>query len=290
MPTEYRRYYEIGGIPFSVITPEPFEEKEPYSMFSVSERDTLCDYVFSFADSLPEPDGKFLFEDPYYRAYEKDGEIHRYVGYYHDGKICNDPYAEVSYRIDCPDTVKVIMAKDKKVPMKAAFIYRCLCIEHLVSSNGGLLLHSSFIDTGDGAILFTAPSETGKSTQAELWRRHRGARVINGDCSVIRKKDGVMRAWGLPFSGTSNICLNESCDLKAVVYLTQAPENRAERLGGAMAFRALLEGTKINIWSTADTDATTSLIAEIARSVPVIKLDCLPDEGAVETLEKALEK
>ncbi len=70
-----------------------------------------------------------------------------------------------------------------------------------------------------GAVLFTAPSGTGKSTQAELWRKHRGASIINGDCTLIAEDDGVFTAFGFPFSGTSGIFENRKAPIAAVVYL-----------------------------------------------------------------------
>ena len=46
-----------------------------------------------------------------------------------------------------------------------------------------LLMHGAVIAVGNKAWLFTAPSGTGKSTQAELWERYRNAEQINGDRS-----------------------------------------------------------------------------------------------------------
>lgn len=62
-----------------------------------------------------------------------------------------------------------------------------LGLERLLLSRQGLLLHASFIRWQDRGILFSAPSGTGKSTQADLWVRHRGAEVINGDRAALRR-------------------------------------------------------------------------------------------------------
>ena len=49
-------------------------------------------------------------------------------------------------------------------------------IFRMLAEHGGVVLHSSYIITQRGeALLFSAPSGTGKSTQAELWRKFAGA-------------------------------------------------------------------------------------------------------------------
>ena len=50
------------------------------------------------------------------------------------------------------------------------------------------------------AILFSAPSGTGKSTQADLWQKYvRGVEIINGDRAIIGIEDNGVKAYGLPF-------------------------------------------------------------------------------------------
>ena len=41
----------------------------------------------------------------------------------------------------------------------------------------GIILHSSFINFENKAILFSAPSGTGKSTQADLWKKYKNAEI-----------------------------------------------------------------------------------------------------------------
>ena len=97
-----------------------------------------------------------------------------------------------------------------------------------------------------------------------------------------------MSAHGLPFSGTSNICSNESNVLAAIVYLTQAPQNIIRKLSGIEAYKALMQGAKVNTWHRADAAAAIDAINGIIGEVPIFRLDCTPDERAVEALERAL--
>lgn len=289
MASNFKRYYNIGGVAFSVETPVPFEDKEPYSLFSVGECQVDSEYVYSFCDTLPEPVGELLYEEANYRAYEAGENIVRYGGFFKDGRRLDPEYALTVYpKSGDMSRVSVTIPLDRDLPMKAAFIYRSLCIEHLLLRYRGIILHSSFVETDKGAILFTAPSGTGKSTQAELWRRCRDAFVVNGDCTYVRIKDGAVTANGLPFSGTSGICHNKSIPVRAIVYLTQAPENHIERLSGAGAFRVLYEGSKYDRWHDADASLGMDVISDIVLKVPMFRLDCVPDESAVKILEDEL--
>lgn len=155
---------------------------------------------------------------------------------------------------------------------------------------GCLTLHSSYILYQNRAILFAAPSGTGKSTQAALWERHRGAEVINGDRALLFQKDGRWFAGGISFCGTSNICRNQTAPLSAVVLLEQWRDNQILPCSAGERFRALLAGSVYHRWSTAELEKVSELCQRAAESAPVLRLRCRPDEDAVRTLEEALEK
>lgn len=160
--------------------------------------------------------------------------------------------------------------------------------EHLIAQNKGYILHCAYIVHNGKAILFTAPSGTGKSTQAELWKAYRGARIINGDRAAVRIVNGIPMAEGIPFAGSSQYCLNESWPLAAVVYLGQAKETTIQKLWGGQAFSRVWEGCTVNVWDKEDVELVTNSVMETIMKVPVFRLDCTPDESAVKALEAML--
>ena len=87
-------------------------------------------------------------------------------------------------------------------------LFNFLGLEKNLNNVGKMILHSSFIYTEKGAVLFSAPSGVGKSTQAELWRKYKGAEIINGDRAGIFQRDGIWMAGGVPWAGTSGIMKN----------------------------------------------------------------------------------
>ena len=161
-------------------------------------------------------------------------------------------------------------------------------LEYMLTALGAVSLHSSFITHCGQAILFSAPSGTGKSTQAALWEQYAHAEQINGDRSVIRCVDGVWTAFGFPFAGSSGIYKNKSAPIRAIVVLRQAKDNTIKRLGASEAFRLLYSETAIQRWNTQGHAAAVDLLIRLSASVPVYRLCCTPDARAVALLQQTL--
>lgn len=157
-------------------------------------------------------------------------------------------------------------------------------------ARGGLTVHASYIETGDGvnrqAVLFIGPSGMGKSTQAELWSRFADARIINGDRAVVRREKDGWKAHGIPVCGSSQICENESLPIRIIIVLAQGIENRVEEIKEGEKYRALLLATAFYQWDAYESEKVHELITELISEVPIIRLVCRPDEGAVRTVQK----
>lgn len=163
-----------------------------------------------------------------------------------------------------------------------------IALETLLLNHHGVLLHSSLIRWNDQGILFSAPSGTGKSTQADLWVKYEGADIINGDRAGLRREDGGWNAYGLPYAGSSGIYRNESAPVRAVVVLRQAKENRIRPLRPAEAIRYLYPEVTIHHWDRDFTERAVNLLTDLVTAVPVYLLECLPDQGAVELTKRII--
>ena len=161
-------------------------------------------------------------------------------------------------------------------------------LEILLSGFDTVSLHSSLIRWKGEAILFSAPSGTGKSTQADLWERFRNAEILNGDRSMVRKTEQGWTAFGSPFAGSSSIYRNESAPIRAIVVLRQSPCDAVRTISGGEAFRALYSEMVIPKWHSAAHQKIIALTEQLATEVPVLWMDCTPEESAVEVLEDFL--
>lgn len=161
-------------------------------------------------------------------------------------------------------------------------------IFRMLAEHGGVVLHSSYIITQRGeALLFSAPSGTGKSTQAELWRSYAGAKVINGDRALVKAQNGVT-ANGIFFSGTSGICENVTAPLKAIVLLRQSFANELKKVSGKEAFMRLLPQCSYYPKEEENLKLVTGILAEIISAVPIYDFGCVPEKSAVTALNEVL--
>lgn len=159
----------------------------------------------------------------------------------------------------------------------------------ILAERGMLVLHSSYVLRAEGdAILFSGVSGAGKSTQAELWREYAAARVINGDRTLIDVNRGM--AHGIFYSGTSGICENHSAPIRAIVLPEQAGENSVTAAGHREAFMRLINQCAYYPWDADSASGMTELVARLVGRVPVYRLRCRKDEGAVRTLENELRR
>lgn len=163
-----------------------------------------------------------------------------------------------------------------------------LGLETFLLRFGGLLLHASFIRWNGKGILFSAPSGTGKSTQADLWVHYEQAELLNGDRAGLRQIGGKWTAFGLPLAGSSQVYKNESVSLTGVIVLRRGIENRIRRLKGVEAFRYLYPETTVHQWHRASAERAASLLMRLVSEVPVHLLECRPDEGAVRLVKETI--
>ena len=146
-----------------------------------------------------------------------------------------------------------------------------------------LVFHSSYINILNNAVLFTAPSGGGKSTQAELWKKYKNAEIVNGDKSIIGKENGKWYAYGIPFSGSSEYCLNRTCALKAIVILDKGPLNTLIPVG-IRGFSNVFSQVTVNPWDKEFCNKAMDLVMDVCNEVPIYYYSCTKTPEAVEVL------
>ena len=280
------RYYRIAGVDLSVNMPEFPKEEGILSQFRVDcVQEPHC-FDFRMKEALKPPCGICVADPPGLRVYVDGTWEYRYTGAVRnswENAHIFGAHRGKEHQIDL-----ISRFYPRQVDIKA--VLNALTLEHLVAHKGGFLLHASYIAWKGKAILFTAPSGTGKSTQADLWKKHRGAEVINGDKAVVRITENGVEACGIPYSGSSGICKNVTLPLAAVVYLSQAPQTSIQQVNGFKAYRRIWEGCSVNTWNQNDVAAVSKTVQCVLQAVPVYHLACTPDESAVTALEQMLKR
>ena len=158
-----------------------------------------------------------------------------------------------------------------------------------IINKGGFFLHCSCLSIDGKAVVFTAPSGTGKSTHAALWRRYFGDRVemINDDKPLVREKDGSFIIYGTPWNGKHRIGNNISAPISAVFFLEQAPVNSVKKLSSFEALSRLLQQTVLPS-DRGDTEKLLDMLGRLIENTPMYRLGCNISDEAVITAYNAM--
>lgn len=282
------KYYRFAGVEIAVRIPDEVENDEDARLAPFQVDEVKDPHLFEMrkTSTLTPPVGTLVAEPPGMRIYRDEEREIRYLGATLDA--CDKAYM-------CVDSLGKqhrIFCLEEKFPdgLRTRLVLNSLGAEHLIARAGGFIFHCSYIERDGEAILFTAPSGTGKSTQADLWHEYRGTEIINGDRAAVRIVDGKVMAEGIPYAGSSPYCKNRSLPICAIVYLSQAKETSIRKLRGYEAFSRIWEGVSVNTWDKQDMELVSAAVQEVARQVSIFHMPCTPDESAVIALEEALRK
>lgn len=286
-------YYLIAGIrilcriPFPVVIQKEAQE----FLFPIPENVVVdaVDAIVTFTpvDVLPEvPEKAMFFSDHFYSQDSND----KYQVHY---CLCSgeSPYACAIWDQDKagrPDITCYYLPGNEFRFSHSRMISDHIGMETMLLRMDCLIIHASLIRINGQGIFFTAPSGTGKSTQADLWKRYEAAEVLNGDRTAVRRENGVWRAYGLPYAGSSGIYRNENAQLTAVAVLRKAGENRIRKMGKLEIIQNLYPETTIHHWERGFIEKALSILTDLAGEVPFYFLECLPDHGAVEVLKEQI--
>lgn len=176
------------------------------------------------------------------------------------------------------------------VPNTMEKLMRMLPIQEIFQHFQVLFLHAAQIAFQGKGIVFTAPSGTGKTTQAKLWRHYRGAEIICNDRTLVRKQDGIWHTYGYPIDGSEPVRSEKVNRLCCVVLLRQGSDNTIQRLPPARTISLLMPQVVFHTWSGAARATAMQQLLSLVEDIPVFLLTCTPDERAVETLERKLKE
>lgn len=286
MPFSY--FLSVAGISIQLETDHALTVEDSFEPFLIGE--TEPDFLAQFrrVESLPRITNEVMAVERCYRVHP-DGKGGYLRSFFEDPKDVF-PYAVAAQEGSHGD-IRVDYLKEGEHCLGE--VHNCffhMDFEAMLIHRQRMCFHAACVQAGFGGILFSGQSGIGKSTQAELWCRHRGAKQINGDRPILSKTDSGWLAWGSPYAGSSRCHVNESCPVTAIVMLRQAKECSLRRLGAREAFRAIWSGLTVHSWDGKFVETACDLAMELISAVPVVELSCTPDEQAVDYLEQGLRK
>ena len=161
-------------------------------------------------------------------------------------------------------------------------------VQSRLSYLNGFMMHGSVISYKGNGIIFTAGCGVGKSTQANLWREHEGAEIINGDKAFIRYYQKETKVYGSLWSGSSPYVKNIKVPLKAIVVLEQSKENKIRKLSEFEAIELFGTHVYYPYWDKNIMSLVLDTVGLIIKEVPIYLLSCRPDKEAVDLLKNKI--
>lgn len=232
------RLFKLGGFCFAADHPDTLVFPPNFLRFETKDVQPAYFYTLRFVKSIPNPVGvcTAVREDLIvYRDGEKESRllgIQGMLGFYALYRELDDTHAEVMIAEDC----RGCLVFD---PVFASLF----ALERRMLQKDSFILHSAYIRHRGRAILFSAPSGTGKSTQASLWAQYAGAEIINGDRCFIAEGAGLLdgaRLAGLRHVGHLPKC---GCAVERRRFAAAGEkERRAQALARGGIFAALRTG------------------------------------------------
>lgn len=274
--------FTIGDFCFRLICPDTVSPPENFLKFRGGS-DPCYTYTISVADEFPEVQGAVIARRPDLLVMQTQQGECRFIGV----KGNPEPYA--CYLETAPDAAHIILRPSRIAHLNIDPVFvSLLALERREIEYDAMVLHCAFMEWQGQAILFSAPSETGKTTQANLWQKHRGTTVVNGDRALLQRINGRWHARGWPVCGSSDVCHNRDVPIRAIVMLSQAPEDRAGPLAPMKAFTQVYSQITVNRWNKKANLQVMELVEQLIGDVPVYHLACTMNETAVLALEAAL--
>ncbi len=287
---KYQYDFNVAGISFRWTTEFALELEERYRAF-LQVGSQQPEVVYHVIIGEPVRDVKketVLYDGKGFRVTEDSGYRYRTFFYsrVHPKRVVTlvqKRGCENRYRLYLPEGVWRDFQRTKTWSFYMAF-------EEMFYTRGRIMLHAAYVETKEGAVLFTGPSGIGKSTQAELWEQYGDGIIMNGDRTVLYERDGKVYAAGSPYAGSSAVYRNYESPVRAIIVLGKGEDNQTQRLKGSAALLPLMRESTFVYMDGNMKRRQAELLCSAAEKLPVYRYLCRKDVSAVERLKEVLRR
>ena len=199
--------FQTGSFSFRLKFPEELVLPVDMEKFLVETDSVDYTYIITAVDILPEAEGELIVDRVDLQVFHtKEGLESRRIGVKGEAR----PYA--FYRETAQNRAEVFVGRWylAEVEKYEVVFLSLLALERRLAEQPCLILHCAYTEYQGKAMLFSAPSGTGKTTQAGLWEQYRESRTVNGDKALLEYDGTAWTANGWPVCGTSGVCENKN--------------------------------------------------------------------------------
>jgi hypothetical protein len=186
------------------------------------------------------------------------------------------------------DYTKVIVriAKITRQIRMMEYIATGLVFFEIAMKEGLFPLHASAIAYQNQAILFSAPSGVGKSTQAMLWQQEEAIRFINDDKPLIELSNPI-QIHGSPWCGKTMLQSNTSYPLTCILFIVQDKKDFVEEMTANEKIIHLIKNTHRSDNPVLQ-QAFLNKVDQLIANARIARLHCTPTKNAVQVVKEYL--
>ncbi len=186
------------------------------------------------------------------------------------------------------DYTKVIVriAKITRQIRMMEYIATGLVFFEIAMKEGLFPLHASAIAYQNQAILFSAPSGVGKSTQAMLWQQEEAIRFINDDKPLIELSNPI-QIHGSPWCGKTMLQSNTSYPLTCILFIVQDNKDFVEEMTANEKIIHLIKNTHRSDNPVLQ-QAFLNKVDQLIANARIARLHCTPTKNAVQVVKEYL--
>ena len=290
---EHIRCFEIGGLSVRVESDLPFNENTflpKFETFIIQDPADIS-VVFRHHFSLPDLElaslGQPVYRQPPWAVHQQDGRW-IYIGIV-PGRGETAPFvigifSDDHCRGDIYHPSPQVFERGGWSSL-TGFPSDQLILSHALANYQACYLHSSGLIINDQGLLFVGRSGAGKSTILKMVLDH--GQVLCDDRNVVRYQRGEFWAYGSWSHGELPIVSNARAQLRMILFLQQAEENRLQRITDKsevvrLLLASLIRPRETRMWW----EQSLELIEQIARDVPAAKLHFDTSGKVVEILDE----
>lgn len=278
----YRKYVNIAGLTCRIAGPKE-AISQCFDPFITAETDTVDQYIeiVSYAPYVKE-NGSLILRNEELMIIEC---AKKYILLFPAFK----QVAEVHLRKDAARAIIYCLPPFTSELQENIFHVIRHVFLYLAQTNHIAAIHSSSILYRGKAWLFSAPSGTGKSTHANLWKSLLDTPVINGDLNLIAMSGTQPVVYGSPWCGTSGIYDINTYPLGGIILLKQASIDVVKHLSEDKKRLMIMQRFISPAWDKEMLHHNLQLANNIASQILICQLDCTPDKTALEAIRKEID-
>ena len=166
-------------------------------------------------------------------------------------------------------------------------LIKCLMV-NIFAGRGGALVHGAGIKIGYTGLVFSGPSDSGKSTLASFFKDYSEASVLTDETLAVFKDNGKVCIQGTPWPGGARISSPDKVALKNIVFIRHGKTNVLIPISSKEAFKQLLPQAILMVWEKSYAEKLTAFLHELSKEIAFFELEFANDKTIIPFLMEEL--